>query len=198
MVVAFFGAVIIRRTSFTVVIAVTVVTVVVGANRAGQSGFERRVEYAEVDVVEVQFGQQMNGHPVGNDPQVVESVDFDVAREDHGFVVVIDDAQVCRFVRQSGIPTADGVPVDQVEQQCAVVVHVMGGHVTAGASGFQDDKVVVDFFGRDLRVAQEFRGHGEFAVAGQRMEEQQAETVGGERRQRDAEHSFFSPLEVYT
>lgn len=72
---------------------------VVRAHRTGQSRVDRRVENAEVNVVEVEFGQQVDGHPVGNDPQVVQRVHFYVAGEDQGFVIVIDDAQVFGFVR---------------------------------------------------------------------------------------------------
>jgi len=171
---------------------------VVCAHRTGQSRVDRRVENAEVNVVEVEFGQQVDGHPVGNDPQVVQRVHFYVAGEDQGFVVVIDDAQVFGFVREPGVPAANGIPVDQVEVQDSVVVHVMGSDVTAGAPGFQDHEVVVNFLGRELGIAQDLRGHGEFAIAGQRVEEQQSETVLGDGRQRDTEHSFLSPLEVNT
>lgn len=170
--------------------------IVVTANRAGQSPVDGRVEDAEVDVVEVKLGHEVYGHPVGDDPQVVQGIHFDIAGEDHGFVVPVDYAQVLGLVREPGIPAAHGVPVNQVEIENTVVGHVMGGNVTAGTSGLQHDKIVVDLLGRQRGISQDFRGHGEFAVTGQRMEEQHAETVLGDWRQSDTKHAFFAPLEI--
>lgn len=150
------------------------------ANGAGQSGVDGREEDAEVDVVEVEFGQQVDGHPVGDHPEVVQSVDFHVAGENQRLVVRIDDAQVLWLVRETRVPTPDCVPVDQVEVEYPVVVHVMRCDVSAGSPGVQHYEVVVDFFGREFRVAQDLRGHGELAVAGQRVEEQQSKTVLGD------------------
>lgn len=166
------------------------------ADRAGQRGADRGVEHAEVDVAKVQLGQQVDGHAVGDHPQVVERVHLDVAGEDQRRVVHVHDAQVPRLVRQPGVPAAHRVPVDQVEEQRPVVAHVVRGDVAAGAAGRQHDEIVVDLLGRERGVAQEPGGHGELAIAGQRVEEQQPVTVLGDRWQRDAEHALLAPLEV--
>lgn len=150
------------------------------ANCTFQHGFDRSVENTEVDVVEVEFGQKMNWHTVGHYPKVVQRVHFDVTWEDQSLVVPFDNSQVFRLVRQPGVPASHAVPVDQIEVQYSVVAHVVRGDVTAGASGRQHDEVVINFFGREIWITQEFCGHCEFSVAGQRVEEQHSETVFGD------------------
>lgn len=167
------------------------------AHGAGHGGAGGREEHAEVDVAdEVERGQQVHGHAVGDHPQVAERVRLDVAGEDERLVVAVDHGQVAGRVRQPRVPAAHGVPVDQVEVQHAVVVHVVRGHVAAGAARLEHAEFVVHVVRLDVGTAQVPGGHGELAVAGQRMEEQHAVPVVGHGRQRDAEHALLAPLEV--
>lgn len=166
-------------------------------HRAGHGGAGGGVEHAEVDVADkVERGQQVHGHAVGDYPQVAERVRLDVAGEDQRLVVGVDHGQVAGRVRQPRVPAAHGVPVDQVEVQHAVVVHVMGRHVAAGAARLEHAEFVVHVVGLDVGTAQVPGGHGELAVAGQRMEEQHPIPVVGHGRQRDTEHALLAPLEV--
>lgn len=167
------------------------------AHGAGHGGAGGRVEHAEVDVAdEVERGQQVHGHAVGDDPQVAERVRLDVAGKDERLVVGVDHGQVAGRVRQPRVPAAHGVPVDQVEVEHAVVVHVVRGHVAAGAARLEHAELVVHVVRLDVGAAQVPGGHGELAVAGQRMEEQHAVPVVGHGRQRDPEHALLAPLEV--
>lgn len=103
---------------------------------------------------------------------------------------------ILRFVRQSRVPAADGVLIDQVEKLDSGLAHDSRRCVSVAGALFPEEVEVVEALLEAGGIAKYSRRHAELAMRSQRAEVQNSETVVLDRRERHAENSLFTPLEV--
>lgn len=105
---------------------------------------------------------------------------------------------ILRFVRQRRIPTSDGILINQVEKLDSGFAHDSRRCVSVSRALLPEEVEVVEALLEAGGVAKYSRRHAELAMRSQWAKVQDSETVVLDRRERHAENSLFTPLEVQT